>query len=217
MYQRVWIASLLMISVGCSQRAPYRVVATPGASPGSAERTSASSERRPALSAIAATGASNATGAVHTGALVFPVPSVASSRFADSFDAPRGRGRRHNAIDILAPRGSAVIAVADGRVLRLSHSSSGGISLYAADAEERFVYYYAHLEAYHPGMHAGRPLTRGDTIGYVGTTGNAPKDTPHLHFQLMRMPPDRRYWEGEPINPYLLLRDAAAAAVPVER
>lgn len=204
MYQRIWIASLLMISVGCSQRAPHRVVTVPSATP---DRQSTG---RPSLSAIARVSgshsAADATAVTVPSALLFPVPAVAALRLDDSFDAPRAGGRRHNAIDILAPKGSPVLSVDDGRVLRLTRNSNGGISLYATDAQGRFVYYYAHLDAYHSRIRTGRSLARGDTLGYVGTTGNAPKDTPHLHLQVMRMPANGRYWDGEPINPYPLLR-----------
>ncbi len=147
-----------------------------------------------------------------TGTLFFPVPAADSTRLDDSFDAPREGGRKHHAIDILAPRGTPVLSVHDGRILRLSTNANGGITVYATDLEERFVFYYAHLDRYHPSVYAGRPLLRGDTLGYVGTTGNAPKDTPHLHFQLMRMPADKRFWNGEPINPYPMLVRAALPA-----
>jgi peptidoglycan LD-endopeptidase LytH len=207
MYQRVWIHSLLMISVGCSQRAPYRVVANPA--PAATVRTTTRSV--PSLSAVA-TMPSDSSGMAHVGSLLFPVPSVATSRLDDSFDAPRGGGRKHNAIDILAPKGSPVLSVEDGRVLRLTRNASGGISIYATNLSEQFVYYYAHLDRYHHTIYSGRPLLRGDTIGFVGTTGNAPKDTPHLHFQVMRMPANRRFWNGEPINPYPLLRPVTSTS-----
>ena len=191
-----------MISVGCSQRSPYRVVANPEpATPGRA-----TTRGLPTLSAAARTSA-----VVHA-ILHFPVPAVATARLDDSFDAPREGGRRHNAIDIMAPKGTPVVSVEDGRVLRLTRNANGGISVYATDLDEQFVYYYAHLDAYHPRMYTGRPLMRGDTIGFVGTTGNAPKDTPHLHFQMMRMPANRRFWDGEPINPYPLLRPTSTTA-----
>jgi murein DD-endopeptidase MepM/ murein hydrolase activator NlpD len=206
MYQRVWIASLLMISVGCSQRAPYRVVG--GARPAQSDRTT---RGLPALSSIAK--APRDATAVAPTTLQFPVPAVATARLDDSFHAPRDGGRRHNAIDIMAPRGTPVVSVEDGRVLRLTRNSNGGIALYATGLDEHFVYYYAHLDAYHPTMYAGRPLLRGDTIGFVGTTGNAPKDSPHLHFQMMRMPANRRFWNGEPINPYPFLRPSSTTAV----
>jgi murein DD-endopeptidase MepM/ murein hydrolase activator NlpD len=197
-----------MISVGCSQRAPHRVVATP--SPTQAGHQTA--RRLPPLSTVASTHP-DARAVAHAGNLFFPIPSVANSRLDDSFDAPRGGGRKHNAIDILAPRGTPVLSADDGRVVRLTRNASGGISLYAANLDEQFVYYYAHLDGYHSSIYTGRPLMRGDTIGYVGTTGNAPKDTPHLHFQVMRMPADRRFWNGEPINPYPLLRPSSTTSV----
>jgi murein DD-endopeptidase MepM/ murein hydrolase activator NlpD len=140
--------------------------------------------------------------------LIIPVVGVGPEDLRDDFNASRGGGRRHNAIDILAPFGTPVIAADDGYVLRLSRNSAGGIVLYATDPEERIVYYYAHLAGYHDRMAAGRALQKGDTIGYVGTSGNAPQNTPHLHFQIMRMPAGRRYWSGEPLNPYPLLRTA---------
>jgi murein DD-endopeptidase MepM/ murein hydrolase activator NlpD len=154
----------------------------------------------------------DSSAAYHVGTLFFPVPSVATARLDDSFNAPRGGGRKHHAIDIIAPKGSPVLAVEDGRILRLTRTASGGISVYATNLDEQFVYYYAHLDGYHPSVYAGRPLMRGDTVGYVGTTGNAPKDTPHLHFQVMRMPADRKFWNGEPINPYPLLRPPATSS-----
>jgi murein DD-endopeptidase MepM/ murein hydrolase activator NlpD len=102
--------------------------------------------------------------------------------------------------------------VQDGRILKLAKNSKGGITVYATDLDEQYVYYYAHLDRYYPSVYAGKPLLRGDTLGFVGTTGNAPPNTPHLHFQVMRMPADHRYWDGEPVNPYPLLR--ATTVVP---
>lgn len=138
--------------------------------------------------------------------LAIPVAGVEPEQLRDDFHAPRGGGRRHNAIDILAPYGTPVVAADDGYVLRLSRNRAGGIVLYATDPEERIVYYYAHLAGYHESMSAGREISKGDTIGYVGTSGNAPRDTPHLHFQIMRMRDGGRYWNGQPMNPYPILR-----------
>lgn len=151
--------------------------------------------------------------------LTVPVAGVDPSHIHDSFGDERdGGARTHRAIDILAPRGTPVLAADDGIVLRLSTSTLGGITIYAADPAERMVYYYAHLERYRSGLAQGDLLTKGDTIGYVGTTGNAPKNVPHLHFQVMRMPADpRSYWNGEPINPYPILREAARRAVSAAR
>jgi peptidoglycan LD-endopeptidase LytH len=140
--------------------------------------------------------------------LLIPVAGVGPEHIEDTFTDARDGDRQHNAIDILAPRNTPILAADDGIVLRMSSNALGGITIFAADVDRQFVYYYAHLDHYDPAMYAGRKLTRGDTIGYVGTTGNAPKDVPHLHFQIMRWPDDGKYWVGEPINPYPLLHVA---------
>lgn len=157
--------------------------------------------------ATPASDASEATLLAAVGTLTFPVAGMDGSTLKDSYgDARDGGDRRHNAIDIMALHGTPVLSVQDGRVLRLSTSARGGITVYATDEFSRFVFYYAHLDRYHPGLHDGRRISRGDTLGYVGTTGNAPRSVPHLHFQLMRMPANGKYWNGEPLNPYTLLR-----------
>lgn len=143
---------------------------------------------------------------VRTRHLQLPVAGVHPEQLADSFDEVRDGSRRHRAIDILAPRGTPVLAADDGRVLRVSWNSAGGNTVYTTDAESRIVYYYAHLDHYRESLAAGMALTKGDTIGFVGTSGNAPKDIPHLHFQIMRMPHDGKYWNGDPINPFSILR-----------
>jgi peptidoglycan LD-endopeptidase LytH len=215
------IGSFLMVIVAlsaCSQRAPWRVVpAQPGPMRTVAARpattTSKVSDGNVAqpIAASAAPAIPDAALAAHVGSLYFPVAGMDSTRLDDSYDASRDGGvRRHNAIDIMAPRGAAVLAVQDGRILKLSENPKGGITVYATDLDEQFVYYYAHLDRYHPRLYAGKPLMRGDTLGYVGTTGNAPPNLPHLHFQIMRMPTDKRsYSTGAPVNPFPLLRTTA--------
>ena len=136
--------------------------------------------------------------------LLVPVAGIAVSQLHDTFDEGRDDGRVHRALDILAARGTPVLAADDGRVLRVRPNALGGNTVYATDPEGRVVYYYAHLDAYQPGLTEGQTIARGDVLGIVGTTGNAPKDTPHLHFQVMRMPSDGKYWDGEAINPYPL-------------
>lgn len=135
--------------------------------------------------------------------LMVPVEGVSPADLLDDFNARRG-SRTHQALDISAPRGTPVLSADDGRVLRLSENRSGGITVYAVDSNERLVYYYAHLQGYRRGLRAGDSLRRGDVIGYVGTSGNAPSHVPHLHFQVMRLDDPRRYWEGTPLNPYEL-------------
>jgi murein DD-endopeptidase MepM/ murein hydrolase activator NlpD len=147
-----------------------------------------------------------------TRALMVPVAGKTVPQLQDTFDEGRDGGRVHRALDILAPRGTPVLAADSGRVLRVKTNALGGNTIYTTDPQSRIVYYYAHLDAYQKGLVEGLVIARGDTLGFVGTTGNAPKDTPHLHFQVMRMPPDGKYWDGEPINPYplFLLQHGAA-------
>ncbi len=132
--------------------------------------------------------------------LIVPVAGVSPDQIPDSYLAKRG-SRTHNAIDILAPRGTPVLSADEGRVLKLRSNASGGITVYATDPAGRIVYYYAHLERYRGGLAEGAPLGKGDTIGYVGTTGNAPPGVPHLHFQVTVMHAEGKYWAGTPIDP----------------
>lgn len=137
--------------------------------------------------------------------LIIPVAGVDRTAIRDMFNEMRGN-HRHEAIDILAPRGTPVIAAGDGVVQKLFTSAAGGLTVYEFDPDGRYCYYYAHLDGYAPGLHEGQQLRRGDVLGYVGTTGNAPKDTPHLHFALIRLDPDRRWWKGTAVDPYPYLR-----------
>ncbi len=130
-----------------------------------------------------------------------PVDGVAIDRVQNTYDAQRDSGaRRHSAIDILAPRGTAVLAVDDGSILRIGFNALGGLTIYQIDPEKRFVYYYAHLDRYASTIRDGSTVSRGDVIGFVGATGNAAPNTPHLHFQVLLF--RDRYWEGESVNPF---------------
>jgi murein DD-endopeptidase MepM/ murein hydrolase activator NlpD len=137
-------------------------------------------------------------------AMIIPVAGVPRSAMHDMFNDARG-GRRHEAIDIMAPTGTPVIATDDGVVKKLFNSKPGGLTVYQFDPDQRFCYYYAHLDRYAPGLHEGQNLKRGEVLGYVGTTGNAPKNAPHLHFALIRLDKERRWWKGTYVNPYPLL------------
>lgn len=142
--------------------------------------------------------------------LMVPVHGVAPDRLRDDFLAGRSGGRRHHAIDIMAPRLTPVLAADDGRVLSLRSNTLGGLILYVVDDAERFVYYYAHLDSFREGLRPGQRLRVGDVIGYVGNTGNASGTVPHLHLQIMRYHPGR-YWEGVPVNPFPLLQRTGEA------
>lgn len=133
--------------------------------------------------------------------LMVPVEGIPRSALRDNFTAKRAGGI-HGALDILAPRYSAVVASDDLIIGRLFSGPVGGIVIYAYDAEQRFVYYYAHLQRYRKGLAVGDRVAKGSVIGYVGTTGNAPPDTPHLHFQVMKRALGRAWWDGPAINPF---------------
>jgi peptidoglycan LD-endopeptidase LytH len=138
--------------------------------------------------------------------LEIPVEGIAPDQLTRSFEQTRGATRRHEAMDILAPRNTPVRAVEEGVIARLFHSKAGGITIYQFDPTERYCYYYAHLERYADGLREGARVRKGQVIGYVGTSGNAPKDTPHLHFAVFRLTAEKRWWEGTPIDPYDVLR-----------
>ncbi len=147
--------------------------------------------------------------------LDLPVDAAEAERMKGAFEERRGGGSRlHEAVDILAPRGTPVRAVEDGTVAKLFLSKAGGISVYQFDASERFTYYYAHLDRYAEGLREGQRVERGDVIGYVGTTGNAPRNTPHLHFAIFELTPQKRWWEGTPVDPYLVFRKSEPSPAP---
>ena len=141
-------------------------------------------------------------------ALAIPVRSVAASELTDTYSQTRGRGvRPHEALDIAAPRGTPVVAVEDGRITKLFLSKPGGLTVYLFDRSSEFAYYYAHLDRYAEGLKEGAAVRRGEVIGYVGSTGNAASDAPHLHFAVFRLGPQRLWWLGTPINPFGIWRD----------
>lgn len=136
--------------------------------------------------------------------LMVPVPGVSSTELPDTFNDMRGR-RYHDALDIPAPRGTPVLSAAEGRLLKLFTSARGGLMVYATDITERFILMYAHLDRYADGLTEGMLLQRGQVIGYVGTTGNAPPHAPHLHFAIAHSHDIRRWWQGTPVDPRPLL------------
>jgi murein DD-endopeptidase MepM/ murein hydrolase activator NlpD len=138
--------------------------------------------------------------------LTLPVQGIKREELRDTFNEMRGASRRHEALDVLAPRNTPVLAVEDGTIARLFLSEAGGITIYQYDPSSTYVYYYAHLERYADGLKEGDAVKRGQTIGYVGTTGNAPRETPHLHFAIFQMTDEKKWWQGTPIDPYSVLR-----------
>ncbi|MEO8015603.1 MAG: M23 family metallopeptidase [Polaromonas sp.] len=139
-------------------------------------------------------------------ALLLPVQGISASALRDTFGDGRDGGQRgHEAIDILAPTGTPVLAADDGRIVKLFLSQPGGITVYQFDPSGRLAYYYAHLERYADGLAEGQAVRRGSVIGYVGATGNARPDAPHLHFAIFRLGPEKQWWKGEPVNPFTYL------------
>ncbi|HUP29990.1 MAG TPA: M23 family metallopeptidase [Usitatibacter sp.] len=138
------------------------------------------------------------------GKLLVPVRGIERTALRDNYSARRGP-RTHNALDIMAPRGTPVLAAADGRVAKIYRHPLGGLSVYQYDSAESFAYYYAHMDAFAAGLLEGAVLKRGDVIGYVGTTGNASPSSPHLHFAMYRLGADRKWWRGTAVNPYTYL------------
>ena len=148
--------------------------------------------------------------------LAIPVRGIRPEQLRDSYHDPRGGGRLHRAIDIMAPRGTPVMAASDGTIMKLRTGGLGGITIYQVGPDGRTLYYYAHLERYAAGLREGLPVARGQVIAYVGDTGNAGRGNYHLHFSVGRLTDPRRWWDSENTNPYpLLAGDAAYRAGPV--
>jgi murein DD-endopeptidase MepM/ murein hydrolase activator NlpD len=164
---------------------------------------------RPAPQSTTATPASPGltAGGSMPGKLLVPVEGVPYAKLTDSFDQPRGQERHHEALDIMAPKGTPVRAAGDGKVVKLFDSKPGGLTLYQFDPSEQHAYYYAHLDRYADGVKEGMQLKRGDLLGYVGTTGNADPNAPHLHFAVFALTPEKQWWKGTPVNPYPLMGD----------
>ena len=186
---------------------PDAVAARPPAAPAVAVVPAGSTREVPAGGSVAADlPAQRIPAAGGALGLLIPVQGVSAASLVDTYEQSRGQGRRHDAIDIMAPRGMPVVAVADGVVMKLFNSVRGGITLYHLAPDRRTIYYYAHLDRYAPGVAEGQALRRGQVLGYVGNTGDAGPGNYHLHFEVSTTADPRRYWGGAPQNPYPLLR-----------
>ena len=141
------------------------------------------------------------------GKLTIPVEGVKLSQLSDNFDQPRGKERHHEALDIMAPKGTRVIAAADGKVVKLFNSKPGGLTVYQFDPTEKYAYYYAHLDRYAEGVKEGSVLKRGDLVGYVGVTGNSAPNGPHLHFAVVELTPKKEWWKGTAVNPFPMMSE----------
>ena len=150
---------------------------------------------------------------LEAGELIIPVKGVRAESLKSDFHQPRSKNRKHRAIDIRAKRGTPVLAAADGSIRKLFRSGAGGVTIYQVDERGETIYYYAHLDRYAKGVREGMSVCQGDVIGYVGTTGNAPENVPHLHFAVMVDATPSRWWRGTPVDPYPLLVQQGDGAI----
>ena len=213
-------ASIAVLAGGCERAATPAASTSASASPVSTPAPSlapaasvdraapAPAGRSPALATPPAPPASPVAATASAGdlpRLLIPVDGVRAGDLRDTFDEGRP-GHRHEAIDIAAPRGTPVRAADDGTLVKLFTSGPGGLTVYQFDASRRHAYYYAHLDRYADGLREGAALRRGDLIGYVGTSGNAPPGAPHLHFAVFRLGPEKQWWKGDAIDPFPALQ-----------
>jgi peptidoglycan LD-endopeptidase LytH len=171
----------------------------------SAPREGASNQSPVAIATAGTAATKSAIDELRGRNLKIPVEDVDRDDLHDSYQDARG-SRVHEAIDIMAPRRTPVRAVEDGRIVKLFNSKQGGLTIYMFDPSETFCYYYAHLNGYAADLKEGQTVHRGQVIGYVGSTGNAAEDAPHLHFSIFRLTPERQWSKGDPLNPYLVLK-----------
>ena len=141
-----------------------------------------------------------------------PIEGLRAKDILDTFDQRRESDRAHEATDIMAPRGTPVHAVHDGTIRKLFTSRPGGLTIYQFDSSDTYCFYYAHLDRYEKGLAEGQSVQQGAIIGYVGSSGNASPAAPHLHFAIVRLDPEKHWWDGTPINPYPLLIHAQESA-----
>jgi murein DD-endopeptidase MepM/ murein hydrolase activator NlpD len=137
--------------------------------------------------------------------LAMPIAGIDPRTLKTNFSDTRG-GHAHEALDIMAPRGTPVLAVAEGNVVKLFTSKQGGLTVYQFDNTRSWCYYYAHLDRYAPELKEGMLLRKGDVLGYVGSTGDASPNAPHLHFAVFRLGPEKHWWQGAAIDPLPLLK-----------
>jgi murein DD-endopeptidase MepM/ murein hydrolase activator NlpD len=202
------ITSILAWKVICPNEAPATQLAfaqptgvRPASSTPSGTRTTAHPELK-----LSDEQAKQAVAELRSRRLLFPITGFNPERVKNSYNETRGN-QLHEAVDILAPRNTPIMAVEDGTIAKLFLSKPGGITIYEFDPSKRFIYYYAHLEKYADGLKDGETVKRGQVIGFVGTSGDAPPDTPHLHFSISMPGAEKKWWQTAPLNPYLVFKN----------
>ncbi len=191
------------------QTPPAAVWRDTAATPAAENRTSSkpASISAPPRDAEHPARAAATAGEVPHSRLRVPIDGETIESLKGGFEQRRGGDRPHEAVDMLAPRNTPVHAVEDGTIAKLFTSKAGGLTIYQFDPAGHLCYYYAHLERYADGLEEGHAVSQGQVIGYVGTTGNAPPNTPHLHFAVFELDADKRWWKGKPVDPYLVFKD----------
>ena len=201
---RLWplIAIIAAFFAGVAADAWLRTYGPPLPASVRAAQAAPATDIPPNVSAVRRTVAPT-TGTIPRGDLRVPIDGTDVASWKGEFEQRRDGGSRgHEAVDILSPRNTPVHAVANGTIAKIFESKAGGHTVYQFDADGRLCYYYAHLERYADGLHNGQAVHQGDVIGYVGTSGNAPANTPHLHFAVYQLDAEKRWWKGTPLDPY---------------
>ena len=189
-------------NTNASAQVPGPPVPPPETPPGSPTGSVAGSADRSADRAAPDAGTVRPAADLH---LAMPIANVDPSTLHSNFEDARA-GHKHEALDIMAPRGTPVMAVAEGNVAKLFNSKDGGLTVYQFDNTQKYAFYYAHLDRYAPNLKEGMLLRKGDTLGFVGTTGDAPPNAPHLHFSVFMLGPEKNWWKGTAIDPLPLFR-----------
>lgn len=204
-YAAMAVFALLALGAALALRADVKPATT---SPPREQVQPAVVAEPPASANAANVGAASDLSRLRARGLVIPLSAVSAAELSDTYAEARAGGAAHGALDIMAPRGTPVLAIDDGRIAKLFLSKPGGVTLYQYDAAGEYVYYYAHLDRYADGVAEGDRVRKGQLIGYVGSTGNALPHAPHLHLAVLRLGPERQWWRGTPINPFLIWRGA---------
>ena len=201
------VVVLAPAATGVAVPVPPGAVIAPGSLPPAPVVPTDLSEADLPLRPVQAAGAAPAAAGDGAPKLLIPVEGMKLAQLSDNFDQPRGAERHHEALDIMAAKGTKVLAVADGKVAKLFDSKAGGLTVYQFDPNEKLAYYYAHLDNYADGLKEGAVIKRGDVIGYVGVTGNSSPTAPHLHFAVFELTPEKQWWKGTPLNPFPMMAD----------
>lgn len=199
-----WTGKLRNMNASAAAATPQVAQAQPAQRPAPAPAQSHEPPPVEGSNAAGPASAGSADAALMQRRLIIPVEGVQAKDLRDGFNEMRG-GHRHEALDIMAPRGTPVLAADEGNVAKLFLSKPGGLTVYQFDGSQTYCYYYAHLDHYAPGLKEGTLLRKGEVLGYVGSSGDASAGAPHLHFTIFKLGPDRHWWQGTAIDPYEFL------------